>query len=186
MENTFDPSWGIKDYQLEDNIRGLRNMGIDIPDCHSVQEYRDALKTLLNTYANVPGKLRLIYSELRHGVNGAEGTSYQQKICMASVANRLMMNYTFLNMEKEEINKRKELYERLFTITVLSKFNSTSIKCSNCAFLDNKNYSLLEDFVIGYDSEKKGLQNITISLPLEISEAMEGCINREGCHLLLG
>lgn len=182
MENTFDPSWGIKDYELEYEIRVFRDRGIDMPDCHSVEEYRDALKTLLNRYANEPGKLGLIYAQLRRGLNGVEGTSYQQKMCMAYVANRLVMNYPRLKMDK----KKDDLYERLFTITVLSKFNSTSNECTNCAFLDDRNYRLMEDFVIGYDPTKEGAQPIKISLPLEISEAMEGCINREGCHLDLG
>lgn len=179
MENIFDSSWGIKAHELESNIRGLRDKGIDMPDCCSVSDYRYALETLLSRYSNEPGKLRWIYAELRRGVNGAYGTSYQQKLCMADVANRLVMNYPTLKMIKEE---RYDLYKRLFTITVISgKIHD----CSKCSILDNKKYDLMEDFVIGYDPDKVGKQDIKISLPIELSEAMESCISDIGCKLIL-
>jgi len=170
----YDFDWGIKT---------LRNQGIDIPDCDSIDDYYTALEKMATIYANQPGKLQWIYEEMRmvkvkaHGENGTELAKLR---FLCEVANRFLMNRPFfINFRNEP--SREDLYERLNTIEVIPPGESHHNRCSKCHFLTDKKYRIIEDFMGG----KENLMNnkVSFNLPPEMSEAMNSCTDVIGCIL---
>jgi len=175
----YDFDWGIKT---------LRNQGIDIPDCDSIDDYYTALEKVATIYANQPGKLYWIYAEMRM-VKVKDGTKLQLKMMLCTIANRFIMNYpevftqgikAAVEFRKKRLDGRDDLYRRLNTMEIIAPFNKPPL-CNNCNVLNGKTYLLDQDLMPEWKDNKANFV-----LPTEVSEVCNTCTNANGCTISIG
>lgn len=174
-------------HNFELGIEMLRRNEINIPNCHSIDEYYTALESILPIYRNEPGKMGLIYGEMRMVKikdYNENGTELQKMICLSNIANRYLMQRAFyLKFFSDGVNekRKKDLYNRLNTIEVISA--PKNYRCSKCKCVDRKKYKIIEDIMGGVDALY--INTPTFKLPPEVVDAMDSCSNEIGCILCL-
>lgn len=174
-------------HDFESGIEMLRKMEINIPKCHSIDEYYTALESILPIYRNEPGKMRWIYGEMKMVKikdYNENGTELQKMICLSDIANRYLMQRPFyLKFFSDGVNekRKKDLYNRLNTIEVISP--PKNYRCSKCKCINHKKYRIIEDIMGGVDALY--INTPTFKLPPEVINAMDSCSDELGCGLLL-